>query len=80
MRIEVRHKTEKKSLAFGTDRATGAFLQIWDTTKYPDPDDENLLVDEDEVMTGLTKEKFLALVEKHGFTEAELNRGVILQP
>lgn len=63
---------DKKSLAFGNDHACGEFLMIWDTTKYSEPDDENVLVDEDVLFTNLTKQKMINLLEKHGFTQEEL--------
>jgi len=68
-RFEIRHKD--KGLAFGNDNAMGEFLQIWDLKKGTDPDDDCILVDEDN-MTGFTREKLLAHLEQHGFTLAEL--------
>lgn len=74
-RYEIYHKD--KALAFGSDHACGEYLQIWDITKDRMPDDENILVDEDTKLTGLTQEKMLALVEDHGFTQNELERAYI---
>lgn len=78
-RYEIRH--EDKGLAFGNDSVCGEFLMIW---KRPDdpvqrtaqdtfgPDSEEVLVDEDTILTHLTREKYLALLSEHGFSEEEL--------
>lgn len=68
-RIEVHH--EGKSLAFGNDHACGEFLMIWDTKSYPEPDPDNILVDEDR-FTGFSRPKMMKLIEEYGFTYAEL--------
>ena len=59
-----------KGLAFGNDHACGEFLQIWKLPGQPEPD--NILVDEDARLTGLTREKYMSLLKKHGFTEEDL--------
>lgn len=78
-RFEVRH--QDKGLAFGNDHACGEFLMIW---KRPTdekerqsqdafgPDPEEVIVDEDTLFTGFTRERYLALLAEHGFTEGEL--------
>lgn len=71
-RYEIYHEDDKKALAFGSDHACGEYLMIWDTSEYREPDGENVLIDEDTILTGLTKEKMEVLVEEHGFTMAEL--------
>lgn len=69
-RFEIYH--EDKALAFGNDHACGEYIQIWDTTKYSMPDCDNVLVDEDTLLTGLTREKMMKLIQEHGFTEREM--------
>ena len=68
-RCEVHH--EGKTLAFGNDCACGEFLMIWDTTKYREPDCDNVIVDEDR-STGMTRQSMLSLISQHGFVEEEL--------
>lgn len=79
-RIEIKH--ENKGLAFGYDHALGEFLQIWKRPDDPEelrlidtygPDDEDMLVDED-VTTGFSKEKLIALLNEHGFSYNELEQ------
>ena len=69
-RHEIYHND--KGLAFGRDHACGEYLQIWDLSKGRCPDVDNILVDEDTVLTGLTQDKMLSLVEEHGFEQHEL--------
>jgi len=61
-----------KGLAFGNDHACGEFLQIWDTSDHTQPDTDNILVDEDTQLTGLTRTRMIDLLEQHGFTEEDL--------
>ena len=71
-RYTVHH--EDKALAAGHDHATGSFVMIWDLTKPcgREPEVDNMLVDEDEMFTGLTHDKMLAVMKEHGFTMDEL--------
>lgn len=71
-RFEVYHKD--KALAFGNDHACGEYIQIWDITKQREPDDTNVLVDEDTRLTGLTKDRMMKLIQEHGFAEHELKK------
>lgn len=61
-----------RGLAFGTDHACGDYIQIWDTSMYREPDDDNIIIDEDQKLTGLTKERFLSIIKEHGFTEEDI--------
>jgi len=61
-----------KGLAFGKDHACGDFIQIWDASKSTIPDVDNVLVDEDVLLTGLTRERMMELLKEHGFTEEDL--------
>lgn len=70
-RYEIYHTT--KAIAFGIDYACGEFLQIWDITKYREPDVDNILVDEDVKLTGLTRDRVLKILSEHGFTEEEMD-------
>jgi len=69
-RYEIYH--EDKALAFGTDHACGEYLQIWTLDKGRMPDVKNIIVDEDTVLTGMSRGKMLALLKEHGFTEDEM--------
>ena len=69
-RYEIHH--ENKSLAFGNDHACGEYIMIWDTSKYSEPDSDNILVSEDVLFTNLTQERMIKLIEKHGFTKEEI--------
>lgn len=76
-RREVYH--EGKAMALGRDHVCGVFLQIWalDETKPATalenlPDDDNLLVNEDEVFDGLTRARVEQLAADHGFKLEEV--------
>ncbi len=74
---------EDKGLAFGSDHACGEFLMIWVRPNDPDvrkeqdnfgPDPEEVIIDEDTMFTGLTREKYLSILKEHGFNESELEQ------
>jgi len=71
-RFEIYHK--EKALAFGSDHVCGEYLQIWDITEDRMPDEDNILVDEDTKITGMTRDKMMKLIREHGFTEKELEK------
>lgn len=66
-RTEIKHPTKKLSLAYGKDHACGWFVQVWDTTDYPKPDCDNILVDKDAMFDGLTQADIVAVAQQFGF-------------
>lgn len=68
----------KKGLAFGNDHALGEYLQIWNAPNREMPDVDNILVDED-MLTGLNREKMLRLISEHGFNESDLELAFVTQ-
>lgn len=75
-----------KAMAYGNDHAMGKFIMIWtleDPTKPTDwipnqPDDDNLIVDQDEFLGTLTEQEMISLAGRHGFklTKKELAEGI----
>ena len=54
---------ETAEAAYGYDHATGYFIQVFDPK-----DEDNLLVDEDSMFTGLGNYKLLALLDHYHIT------------
>ena len=67
-RHEIRHPTEKKSLAYGNDHAVGWFVQVWDTTNYPEPDCDNIIIDKDEMFNHIGMATYTTLPASTGLT------------
>ena len=40
---------ERYSLAYGVDRATGVFVQVWDHSKHEMPDPDNVVFERDRI-------------------------------
>ena len=64
-RQEFQHPAEQKSMAVGTDHAFGNFIQIWDNSKYPEPDSDNIILDEDK----LSWPAIQNIITEHGFKQ-----------
>ena len=61
------------NVAYGFDHALGYFLDIFDPK-----DDEQFLVEENSLFTGMNNGKFLDLIEEHGVSVVQEHKDLIM--